>query len=433
MYEGLYDTQKGLSKPDAKLIGALTGRLLLQWDQWVHRRVERATFCDENVLRRSVSVDFTLPHWFHYNRNTPTDGKARQLVPLGFLRKGVLVNFSLQSESGVSLPLLTAPQNAQVAEATLQALAQSVLGRRPPRSIRSDLRSLVRDSPAHATETHYRLFMSRDKARKEREVLNSSRRFVNAAALFRDHFLALSMLTIGWRERRVLHLSYEDELQEVRAAGKSDQLRRMVDLAVGRPRLVNLEVPAANQTDSYHLEVEAPDGLMVSGRESFHFLADGTAVERRYRGGNYRRAHFHFTDVPPGSAADVTLYLMPRRSTIMRGATLTSAMAGLAVGLLAWRVPGPGDSEVASATLLALLSLIGLVVMRSGEGEMATTLLFPLRALAVVPAALAMGAALFIVGHFEETALRIAFVCIACLIACATALLANNWRVARAA
>jgi hypothetical protein len=145
MYEGLYDTRKGLSKQDAALIGAMTAKLMFPWNHWVHRRVERAAFCDENALRRNVSVDFTLPDWFHRYRSTPDDRRRRQLVPLGFLRKGVLVNFSLQNECGESLPLLTAPQNAQVAEATLVALAQSTLGKKVPKAIRCDIRSLVRE------------------------------------------------------------------------------------------------------------------------------------------------------------------------------------------------------------------------------------------------------------------------------------------------
>lgn len=63
MYEGLYDTRKGLSSEDFELIGGMTARLMHPWEAWVHRRVDQVTFSDEDALCRSVSIDFTLPYW----------------------------------------------------------------------------------------------------------------------------------------------------------------------------------------------------------------------------------------------------------------------------------------------------------------------------------------------------------------------------------
>ncbi len=66
----------------SRTVGLLTAQLMLPWDNWVHRRVERVTFTDQDVIQRAVSIDFTLPYWFHERRGTPLHGNDRQLVPL---------------------------------------------------------------------------------------------------------------------------------------------------------------------------------------------------------------------------------------------------------------------------------------------------------------------------------------------------------------
>lgn len=430
MYEGLYDTRDGLSEEDAEVIGLMTGHLLLPWDRWVHRRVERAVFCDDNALRRETSVDFTLPQWFHNARKTPKGQAIRQLVPLGFLRKGVLVNFSLQDETNLSLPLLTSPQNSQVAAAILRSLAQGVLGD-IPEGIRCDLRSLVRESPDNAAATHFHLFNEHDAAWEQREALKQSETFVNISELFRDHFLALTMLKIGRHERRVLHFSYEESVWDSDPRDLTNFLKRTVALAFGRPRMISIGVPAAAETASYHIEVEAPDGLMITARESYAYLEDDTEVERYHAEGGYQRAHFYFSHIPHRSRANVAVHLQPRRSTIVRGASLTALLAFATILAVTIRLPTGGGSEAATALLLAANGIIGLFIVRGGEDQMATTLLFPLRLLAVMPVVLSVGAATVVVMHLGEFASRILLIGISLLTAIATGFLLRNWYLVR--
>lgn len=56
-----------------------------------------------------------------------------------------------------------------------------------------------------------------------------------------------------------------------------------------------------------------------------------------------------------------------------------------------------GDNAAAAALLLAVTGVVGLIVVRTGEGEMATNLLFPVRVLAVTPAVLGVLAAIIVV------------------------------------
>lgn len=428
MYEGLYDTKKGLAKADAKRIGSMTASLLLPWDRWVHRRVERATFCGETALRRSVSVDFTLPHWFHQYRQEFTKKPMRHLVPLGFLRKGALVNFTLQDECGASLPLLTAPQNAQVATATLAAIAKAALGGKDvPGPIECDIRELVRQEPDEAKSTFRDLFNGHDSAWGARQVLHRDSQFANTAWFFVNSFLALTMLKVSAHERRVLHFAYEESIWSDDPPGLRSLLLNTVALAAGRPRVFSFPVPSASHTQSYHFEVEAPDGLHVTAREGFLYQADGSVDHFRIEGA-IERAHFHFSQLPLHQPAEVGIDLLPRRATIVRAATLIALLALVMVGTIAWRLP-TGEGDAATTILLAITGLIGLVVVRASEDHMSTTLLFPLRLLAVAPVVLAIGAALVIVAHPTEAFAHWALGGIAFLIFLSTFALARNWRV----
>jgi hypothetical protein len=429
MYEGLFDTRKGLSTKDAHDIGAMTARLMFPWDQWVHRRVDRVTFSDEDAIFRKVSVDFTLPHWFHEYRKTPPKKPKRQLVPLGFLRKEALVNFSLQDEDGSSLPLLSAPQDAQVAEAVLLHLAEISIQASIPDEVRHDIRDLVREPPTAASETYLRLFTARDKALTTREALTGMPMFASTASLFRDSFLTLSMFDIRRYERRIIHYSYEEGLSE------SGEFIRLVQQAVGQPRVMTVGITAPSEAASYHLEVEAPEGLMITRSISYQHIGGGVTIRRKPSAGILRRAHCHFANVPPRSRAGAAIFLHPRKSSVVRAATLTALLTLAATLAISARFSHieKGDNAAAAALLLAVTGIVGLIVMRSGENEMATTLLFPLRVVAVLPAILGVWAAIVVVINPSPTVGYSALGAICMLMTISTALLVWNWRAVRQA
>jgi hypothetical protein len=449
VYEGLHDTRQGLSDDDTNRIGIMTARLLDPWDRWVHRRVERVTFCDEDALRRDVSIDFTLPYWFHELRETSCKQAMRQLVPLGFLRKGALVNFSLRNERDESLPLLNVPQNSQVAQAVLMALAQEGLqdpqenldSQKPqdsvPPEICCDIRDLVREEPYTAENTYERLFSTPDKAWQAREKLSNHQPFVTAADLFCRHFLALSMLDIARHERRIVHLSYEEPLSYEESLSDTERFVRVAKQIAGQARMLIVGVTSLSEAASYHIEVEAPTGLMISKRESYYLEGQGAAAKPFIRGGGFERAHFHFSNRPSQSLATVAVHLRPRKSSGVRAATLMSLFTLIATSAVTFRFPHIekiGDNNAAAAALLlAAAGIIGLVVVRSGEDEMATTLLFPLRVLASIPVILAALAAVVIVIDPTAWVGYMVLGIISALIAVSAGLLIWNWRAIRIA
>jgi hypothetical protein len=369
----------------------MTARLMFPWSQWVHRRVDRVVFSDEDALLRDVSIDFTLPHWFHNVRNTSSGESKRQLVPLGFFRKEALNHFSLRDEHYASLPLLTAPQTSQIAEAVLLKLAELSLGQPVPSEIRHDLHALIYEGQGAAAKTWSRLFSQPDRALPQREALKGRSAFHGAAAQFRDGFLALTMINIRHHERRVVHFSFEEQL------GEDGTLIRMLQQAFGQPRRVLIGIMAPSSAASYHLEVEAPDGLAITDAWGYHY--DNHVIKPVPAVALKRRAHYHFTNAPPRSRAGAELSLYPRRSSVVRAATLTAGLTVFSTLAIAVRFAHieQGDNAAAAALLLAVTGIVGLIVVRSGEEEMATTLLLPLRVLAVTPAIMGVLAAIVVV------------------------------------
>jgi hypothetical protein len=424
MYEGLYDTKKGLSAEDFELVGAMTAKLLMPWREWVHRRVDRVTFSDEDALCRDVSIDFTLPHWFHVFRGTESREPKRQLVPIGFFRKEALTNFSLTDDSYTSLPFLTAPQTSQVAEAVLLKIGELSLGKAVPTAIRHDIHGLIYEGPQIAAQIYDRLFEPTDQAWHARELLLQKPGFANTAAQFRDSFLGLTMLDIRHHERRVLHFSFEEQLEFGNYA-----LKRAVEQAVGEPRRIAIGVMAPSSAASYHLEVEAPDGLMLKEPLGYHYVG-GTVPKPVQASATLRRAHFHFTNAPAKTSAGAELSLYPRRSTVVRPATLMACLTLVATAAIGFRFPHieSGDNAAAAALLLAVTGVVGLIVARSGEGEMATSLLLPLRVLGITPAVLGVLAAVVVVIDPTDVVAYALLGVIAVLMAVSTGLLIRNWR-----
>jgi len=427
MYEGLYDTRQGLSEEDAERVGLMTARLMFPWGRWVHRRVERVHFCDEDAVHRDVSIDFTLPYWFHLIRGTKPDEAKRQLVPLGFLSKGTLINFSLRDEHDSSRPLLTKSQNAQVATAVLIAIAKSALKVSVPDEIRCDIRNLVSQHQGEAQNTLKELFNNPDKASVARQALRKHHLFRESAIQFSQSFLALSMLHISHHERRVVHFSYETRFVGNKRGGLARQINRARKLAIGAPRKVSINVPSASEAASYHLEVEAPDGHMINRLNDYR----RTNLKGYPVPGSFRRAHFHISHAPSRRTVVATLSLLPRRSTVVRTATLACLISLAATVVVAIRYPeiqgGEGGNEVATALLLAVIGFVGLALGRSGEDEMATELLFPLRVLAVVPVLLAITAALVVVYKPSSTTGQYVLIALSSLIFISALLLGRNW------
>jgi hypothetical protein len=389
VYRGLYNPSNGLDPSDFATIGNLNVSLMLQWNQWVHRRVDSVRFVDGGTIRREVSVDFTLPWWFHRVRGTPVDRPSRQLVPLGLLRKGTLVNFNLRNESETVLPLLTTSQNGVVAEASLVALAGLVLESDVPSAIQCDIRQLVTEPPGEARESLTRLFQRRDPANQARAALGRNQTFRSISTALANFRLALTMVDIACHQRRILYFSYHEALWSDRYRSLSKRAYQMVELATGRPRNFLLMVPTAGDADSFHFEAEAPKTLKIAAIAGY--TSESRSPETAHKlaiDGSYDRCHVHFPQAKPNSQAAVIISLSPRPTTIVRGALAGSLTILATILLVAIRLDyiKGASAEGMAALLLAFPGLVAAYLSSGGsENPMATDLLWPIRLLAITP------------------------------------------------
>lgn len=429
MYEGLFNTRRGLSPEDFEKVGFLNVALMLRWNQWVHRRVELLRFIDEDVAHRRVSVDFTFPWWYHEARGTPERDPARLLVPLALLRKGTLVNFDLRDEGGNALPLLTTPQNGIVAEASLAMLAGFVLNEIVPNEIRCDIRQLVSEPANEAQTTLARLFDRRDVAAASRSLLNDDQVFRSIANVLAKRFLALTMIDLRRQQRRVLHFSYDDSLWN---ESSRNTARGVTTLALGRPRSILFTIPAVADADSYHFEAEAPDGFQISTREGYSTLSSDAPAKKIPKVGSFQRSHLHFSQAEAGAEGAVVIRLRPRPSNTVRSACLAAALSFVAILFISIRLDplkdGPSAGAAAAPLLLAFPGLLALYIARSDENAMATNLLWPVRVLALTPALWSFLAAAAVIGGTTGLVTKVFLYLMAFFALLSWALLARAWQ-----
>ena len=93
--------------------------LLTRQAAWRHRRVETITVLSHEQVRRSVSVDFTVPL---EHREDVRLSETEWIVPLALLAKRELVHFDLRMEDESSVPLLRSDEAQLVSRELLYLL-----------------------------------------------------------------------------------------------------------------------------------------------------------------------------------------------------------------------------------------------------------------------------------------------------------------------
>jgi hypothetical protein len=189
--------------PRIALAGAELLALIRDWPAWTHRRVEHVTFLEEDLVRRRISVDLTVPE------RAPQAWNAR-LLPLGLLRKGRLAQFDLLREGGESVPLLTSAQNGPLSVEVLAAAASLVMGEDEgvPPGLRASLHAIATEDGTTAVEAWRELGLADEGEGRWREVLAADGWFMELALNLAQNFLVLAVVDAAVGERRVLKLSY---------------------------------------------------------------------------------------------------------------------------------------------------------------------------------------------------------------------------------
>jgi hypothetical protein len=222
----------------AEHIAVAAAVLLRRQLGWRHRRVETLTVLSHEQMRRSVSVDFTVPADVRGYLRISAAGEFA--VPLALLAKRTLVHFDLRNEEGHALPLLTADQNALIDRQLLSLTLERDLDVEGPADAVRDavfaaaapvIEAVLRDgAPAGAVEAI------------EREHGLDLPGFREMVATLSERFVAWAVIR-GIDRRRVIKFAYDE------------WLRHHVGLAHF------YDAPGCVEAASYHAEVAVPDDL----------------------------------------------------------------------------------------------------------------------------------------------------------------------------
>jgi uncharacterized protein (DUF2132 family) len=430
-YLPLFDESFEFDEAARSRIGLTTALLFVKRQQWMHRRVELVTFEDQDVIRRSSSVDFTLPSWTAERLGVDPLEPSKIVVPITLFRKRTLAHFSLSDEANNAIPLLSGKQVSPLAAMALIATGELALGHEVPKDIVTDIEALTSDRRIDEdnerrllpSDSFNQLFSVGGSDSDARVDLKANKFFRPMAEAFDDNYIAAVLLTIAGGDRRIIHFAYDEEIGE--RDGLRERLQTTRDMFFGRiSRRVLVQASSASDVASFHIEAEAPEGLRISSRVRFtpkELAQDEEAADKTEnsswwnklwqkdepkidstsptkpfeRAGSYRRAHIHCNDVPPNAEMTVVLRLGPRSSTIVRGAALTAGLTLLAVLYARLRLPEIVKKETGgpAAVLLVIPTLLSVWVARSEEHPATTHLLWPLRIVATSPAVFGFAAA----------------------------------------
>lgn len=102
-------------------LGAAVLPMIMDW-QWMKRRVDSLQLIANGQTRRRLSFDFELPYndALRYGKNS-----GQVMVPLTFLRKGMLINLDLEFD-GVSTPSMQMSRNGNLPYQALRLLADDL-------------------------------------------------------------------------------------------------------------------------------------------------------------------------------------------------------------------------------------------------------------------------------------------------------------------
>lgn len=128
--------------------GAVFLRMICDWDGWVERRVDSFAFAgdDERVLERRQSLDLVIPHELGMLRNGFGFDPTVVPVPITFVNKWRLPQFSLRDEEEHVVPLLARGESTSIAAAMLIMLANWVLEKdlRPAEPMSQETEALLK-------------------------------------------------------------------------------------------------------------------------------------------------------------------------------------------------------------------------------------------------------------------------------------------------
>lgn len=374
--------------------------LILERRRWIHRQVETLTFIDADRMRRHVSLDLTVPA-----QPSTTDAVASVAgvvyLPVALLRRRVMDDFDMRDEQGAALPCLTVPQHNAIVQSMLSAVALGALAEAGIPSPKTDAKVKRTLNTLHEMIIEQSRQANMDWTKQANSRSGLARHIMAdliARPLIEDlttQFVLFVPLAAAAGERRVLKFSLEVPIERLPGQRRSERPHN----AKMRPaitREVRIDTPIAGRAGSVHVEVPAPDELVIASarlieldRGEEHVLADiGRAP--------VPIAHLHPKQVPErGRPVQLVVSFALRRDGLATAGALIAVTTStlLATGLSLHLADVSPRADAAGAVIVALPALYAPVLALSSTHRLVRSIVRTMRTLVLASAALSFAAA----------------------------------------
>jgi hypothetical protein len=349
-----------------------TCALLLADASWVHRRVETVDLLSTELVRRSTSIDFTVPA---PSRSMLRVSDRAAVVPIATLAKQPLRNFDLRDEGGRTVPVLGRGHNGEIAHNALLGAAGFAAHQadRPsltPRTV-ADLRAIAIGDQSEAAATTGAMVRAAEEGDPELETLLDDGWTFFLLSLLASNYILLAVLA-DIDSRRILKFAYDEALEDSRSAWQR------LSQGLGAAELTfNVDVPGAVRATSYHAEIVIPQELRIT--DAVLYDVDDLTIYGSDTDAD--RGAVYASDLEPSARTALFVELRAERAGLPTIALAVGAVTAslLILGAIVFE-PDPQTAGPPVSVLLAASALFAGAVAQRGEHNLVQRLFSPLRA-----------------------------------------------------
>ncbi|MDP1849973.1 MAG: hypothetical protein Q8K79_19465 [Solirubrobacteraceae bacterium] len=332
--------------------------LLTDEARWIHRRVETVDLLTHELVRRQVTVEFTLPEPLRADLRIGPAGPW--CVPIAILEKQPLRHFDLR-EHDEWRPILGREHNGPIAAAVVVAAARLAVAPADLDPIVRQLLERVADSDLADARAALAELRGQAPDHPQAAAILDDETSGYFLATFAESYMLIALLAEPGG-RRIVKYSYDEHLQP---GGRASRARRLARRLGWSPLVIDVAVPTAAHAVSYHAEVIVPEELRLDA-----WIVD-TRTERLLSTDIERavdRASLHAPRVTLDADPLLVTAISAERADLPTLAFATSAVT--ATLLLLGAAFGDFESPTAGSAVALLLAggvLFATAVARSGE------------------------------------------------------------------
>jgi len=337
-------------------------------------------------------------------------------VPLGLFKKAPLRAFDLREEDGQPLAVWTREQNDAVTAAALLQLAGAIAaasGSPMSKEVALDLSRMAGadgDALANAAWERFETPQPRDPDDSVRKLIRDSPAAWPLFNELREQFILIADLHEPWDCRRIVKLSYEESVRGDVGGGPlgwgAAKARTLLETLGWASFRFGFPTPALVDAASYHVEVTAPDDVMIAeaslkvfvadaeGNETAHVVATERGQDRAHLSINRKEAELRgwSLDAITRSLVDVRFSLKAQGLVMAAVGTSALTTALLWVGLHLHQHHIAPRPEAATAVLVVLPAIYA-AYLAPGRDPLLRRMTVAMRALVFASSLVAFAAA----------------------------------------